>query len=213
LGYVEVLEGAVWCRVRVDGLVREHYVGDAVRVGGGIGVFLDDVRSDVGVGVHVEVGVARSSLEVVVAFQSEFDAHAGIAAVDGAEGVFCGDAELYRLVRHARECVRDGFDFCVGLVVEAVVEERYDDANSVEWYAEYLGELDSYGVRILRGGPDGEVVLLVLGGQCVVGFYGIVLHVRKRIGVFEDEVGFGCEAVVYVVGMGYGCYKVIFGDV
>ena len=179
LGHAEAPEGAARRRVRVDGPARQRHVADAVRAGGGIGALLDDARPDVGVGAHVEVGAARGGPEAAVALQSELDVHAGIAAADGAEGVLRGDAEAHRPARHARERARDGLDLRVGLAAEAPAEKRHDDADPVERHAEHRGELDPHGVRILRGGPDGEAALLVPGGQRAVGLHGIVLHARK----------------------------------
>jgi hypothetical protein len=191
LGHAEAAERAARRRVRVDGPARQRYVADAVRAGGGIGALLDDARPDVGVGAHVEVGAALGGPELTVALQSELDAHAGIAAADGAEGVLRGDGKAHRPARHARERARDGLDLRVGLAAESPAEERHDDANPVERHAEHRGELDPHGVRILRGGPDGEAALLVPGGQRAVGLHGIVLHARKRIAVLEDQVGLG----------------------
>ena len=191
LRHAEAPEGAARCRVRVDGPARQHDVRDAVRAGGGIGALLDDARPDVGVGAHVEVGAALGGPELTVALQSELDAHAGIAAADGAEGVLRGDRQPHRSAGHARERARDGLDLRVGLAAEAPAEERHDDANPVERHAEHRGELDPHGVRILRGGPDGEAALLVPGGQRAVGLHGIVLHAREGVAVLEDEVGLG----------------------
>ena len=107
---------------------------------------------------------------------------------DRVETLFHGQRDLDRPAREHRQRHRQRLQLDIELGAEAAAEIRHLHAHAVLGPAEQAGDLDAHEGGALRGGDDGDGVVLVVGERDER-LQRQVQHLLRLEGVLEDMRG------------------------